>query len=445
MTDEKIISYTAVLQAGGKGTRMLPLTQDKIPKPLLKLGDKTMLEWQIVNLKKYGIKEFFIIVGHLGEMIEARLGNGSAYGVNIGYIYEQEPLGSGGALCYLRDKSLRDNLIITLGDVMFDIFLPRMIAFHERKQAAVTLAVHPNGHPYDSDLVVLDDNDRVIRFDDKNNKRNYWYENCVNAGIYICKAEILHNIIEVRRRDLEREIFLPYMKEGKLYGYRTPEYMKDAGTPERFHAVCEDLARGVWARRNLSGKQKCVFLDRDGTLNKYAGLLHKEDRLELEDGAAQAVKEFNAAGFLVIVITNQPVVARGLCSVQDVETINKKLSVLLGRHGAFFDDIAFCPHHPDKGYPEENPAFKIECECRKPKTGMIDKMVEKYNIDRQKSWFVGDSTVDIECGHRAELQTVLVKTGEGGRDGKYDITPDFTEENILSAAKRIIKEEKTHG
>lgn len=440
MAGSNLNNCIAVLQAGGKGTRMLPLTKDKIPKPLLKLGGKPMLEWQVVNLKKYGIHDFVIIVGHLGDMIEEYFGDGRRWGVNISFIKEETPLGSGGALSYLKGKITRKHIVLTLGDVMFDMDMPRLIAFHEAKGSMATLVVHPNSHPYDSDLVVLNDNDCVTKFDAKTNVRDYVYDNCVNAGVYVIEPEVLDALDEVRKRDLEKEILLPLLEKGELYGYKTTEYLKDAGTVERFSAVEKDLEKGIWEKRNLENRQRCVFLDRDGTLNIYKGLIYEPDQLELEKHAAEAVQRLNVSGYLAMAVTNQPVVARGMCSVAEVKKIHYKLSMLLGKEGAYLDDIVFCPHHPDKGYPEENPVYKIDCDCRKPKTGMIDELVMKYNIDRSQSWLIGDTTRDMECGRRAGLRTVLVRTGEGGRDGKYDLIPDMVCEDLMEAVDYILKQ-----
>ena len=140
-------------------------------------------------------------------------------------------------------------------------------------------------------------------------------------------------------------------------------------------------------------------------------------------------------------VTNQPVVARGMCSEEDVRTIHKKMETLLGREGAYLDDIAFCPHHPDKGYPEENPDYKIVCLCRKPNTGLIDRMAEKYNIDLSESYIIGDTTMDIQTGINAGLHTVLLQTGEAGSDGKYDVEPEFEADSLLDAIKLIIQKE----
>lgn len=247
-----IEKYAAVIQAGGTGTRVRELTQDQIPKPLLEINGKPMLEWQIENLIRYGIKEIVIIIGHLGDRIETYFGDGSKWGIQISYIREVEPLGSAGALYYLKGRWDEDFLFI-FGDVMFDINWDRFVKFHEDKGGLATLLVHPNSHPYDSDLVVLDDDKKVVSFDYKSNDRNYFYDNCVNAGIYILSASVLEGITKAGKLDLEKDILRPLIREGKIYGYHTSEYVKDAGTPERFHRVSKEQQEGIWSKK--SGKQ----------------------------------------------------------------------------------------------------------------------------------------------------------------------------------------------
>lgn len=185
-------------------------------------------------------------------------------------------------------------------------------------------------------------------------------------------------------------------------------------------------------------KNKCIFLDRDGTINVYKMLLHNIEDMKLIDGSAKAIKLINQSEYLCIVVTNQSVVARNLCSIGDVSKINKRMKDLLAKENAYLDDIFVCPHHPDKGYPEENPKYKIKCNCRKPNIGMIKKAQRKYNIDLSKSYIIGDSTVDIMTGKNAGMNTVLVRTGLGGMDNQYKIKPDFTSENLCKAVGIIL-------
>ncbi len=430
--------YLAVIQAGGKGTRMFALTKDEIPKPLLKLNDKPMIQWQIENLIEYGIENICIITGHLGDKIEEFFGDGSRLGVNLSYIREDYPLGSAGALYYVKEIANGKDIILVYGDVMIKLEWSKMISFHEKKKSLATLLVHPNAHPFDSDILVVDHDDKIVDIDSKNNKRNYWYKNLVNAGIYILDNSVLNSFTTPEKKDLEKDVLLDYIRKGSAYGYRTSEYVKDAGTPERYEKCCFEQKTGLWDRKCLNKKQKAIFIDRDGTINKYRGLIYSDEQFELEECAAEAIKKINASGFLAICVTNQPVVARGLCSINDVEYIHKKMETLLGEKGAFLDDIAFCPHHPDKGYPEENVLYKIKCHCRKPDIGMIEQMTEKYNIDLKESYMVGDSTIDIQTAINAGVNSVLVKTGQAGQDGKYKVEADIEVKNLLSAVDYIL-------
>lgn len=185
-------------------------------------------------------------------------------------------------------------------------------------------------------------------------------------------------------------------------------------------------------------KRKCVFLDRDGTINVYKKLLHNIEDMKLIYNSAEAIKLINDSGYVCIVVSNQPVVAKNLCSIDDVVKINEKMKKLLAEKNAYLDDIFICPHHPDKGYPEENAEYKIKCDCRKPNIGMIEKAVKIYDIDLSESYIIGDSSIDIMTGKNAGLKTILVKTGLAGLDNEYNIKPDIIAEDLLSAVSKIM-------
>lgn len=428
----------AVIMAGGKGTRLRSITNDEIPKPMAPIAGKPILQWQIECLRRSGVTDVLLIIGYLGEKIEAYFGSGADFGVRIDYFREEQPLGTAGALAEVADR-LEEDFLLVFGDTIFDISIPRMMAFHREKQAEATLFVHPNSHPFDSDIVLRDETQRVCGFLSKHDTRMDWYDNCVNAGFYIVNKRLCGRIVRGEKTDLEKQVLWPLARQGgAVYAYLSPEYIKDVGTPERITAAAGELERGVVAARNLEKKQKCVFLDRDGTVNQYRGLISTPEQLELEPCAAEAIRLLNRSGYLAVVVTNQPVVARGMCSVEDVENIHRKLSTLLGQEGAYLDGIAFCPHHPDKGYPEENPAYKIPCRCRKPDIGMLTACAERFNIDLAQSWMVGDTTVDLQTGLNAGTHTALVLTGEAGRDGKYDVQPQRTGADLLDVVKQII-------
>ena len=429
----------AVIQAGGKGTRISEITGDVIPKPMLEISGYPILYHQMMNLKKNGITDITVIIGHLGNVIKDYFGDGKQFGLNISYIEEdpQKPLGTAGSLYFLKDK-LKENFVFLLADVFIDIDFEKMEQYHIANNADVTLLTHPNGHPFDSDLVV-EEGGVVKAFDYKSNDRTtYNYKNLVNAGVMIFSPSIFKYLTELRKYNYEKDIIVPLINEGKVVSYKSSEYAKDMGTPERYRRVQEDYNSGICDAKNLANKQKAIFLDRDGTINEYVGFLRKEEDFRLIPGVSEAIKRINNSGYLAIVVTNQPVIARGEVTEEELEEIHKKMETLLGLDGAYIDDIYYCPHHPDKGFEGEIPELKIECDCRKPKTGMLEKAAREHNIDLSSSIMIGDSTLDIKMAENAGMQSVLLKTGQKGEDGKYEVSPTLIAEDLNDAINKII-------
>lgn len=398
----------AVITAGGKGTRVASVDSN-VPKPLLPVNGKPVLQHQIECLKRQGITDVILTIGHLGGQIQDFFGDGQRFDVKIEYIREDIPLGTAGALYYLKE-TLTDNFFLINGDLIFDVDLHRLMAFHKAHEAAATLLVHPNDHPYDSGLVITDSDSRVRGWLTKEDERT-WYQNCVNAGIHVLSPYLLQKLDGPRKTDLDREILKPLILSGVVYAYRSPEYVKDMGTPERIADVERDLQSGLVQRKNLRQKQKAVFLDRDGTINRCVGFLRNIEDFTLLNGAAEAIRKINQSGYLAIVTTNQPVIARGEVTWSELHEIHYKMETLLGREGAYLDAIYVCPHHPDKGFPGERPEYKVNCDCRKPKPGLLLQAAKEYNIDLSESWMIGDSVQDIQAGHAAGCRTILLQGG----------------------------------
>lgn len=402
-----------VIMAGGKGTRIASINSE-VPKPMIPILNKPILEYQIDCFRNQGFADIILVVGHLGSVIKDYFGDGSkisaatgkSFDVHIKYIEEKEPLGTAGAL-YLLKEELTEDFLLVNGDVIFDVDIRKFYKFHRDKGGLATLFTHPNNHPYDSGIILADSNEKVTNWLHKEDKR-LWYKNRVNAGLHMFSVNILKVFKELKKIDLDREVLKPLIPSGELFVYDSPEYVKDMGTPDRFYSVIEDIKTGKVKAKNLLHKQRAVFLDRDGTINKYVGFLKNINDLELIDGVDEAIKKINEKGYLAIVVTNQPVIARGEVSLQELEEIHNKMETLLGESGAYIDDIFFCPHHPDKGFDGERPEYKIICDCRKPGSGMLLNAAKKYNIDLSKSWMVGDSESDMKAGINAGCSVALI-------------------------------------
>ena len=428
-----------VIMSGGRGTRIFELFPD-IPKPLIPIEGIPVLEREICSLASQGFRDIVLTVSYLHEKIEEYFGDGSNWGVKIEYFVEDTPLGNAGALFKL---NFNDDFLLLNADAMFDVDFNRFVDFHKQHGGLATIFTHPNSHPYDSGLIIADKNGAVEQWLAKEDERPEYYRNRVNAGLHIINPSVLeHSGIDAGKVgtvgengkpikvDLDRQLLKPLAGTGKMFCYDSPEYVKDMGTPERYYSVCEDYKTGRISGKNLKNKQKAVFLDRDGTINKYVGFLRNIDEFELIDGVADAIKKINASGYLAIVVTNQPVIARGEMSFEELEEIHKKMETLLGKEGAYLDAIYFCPHHPHKGYEGERPELKFDCDCRKPKPGMLLNAARDFNIDLSQSWMIGDGENDIKAGQNAGCQTALIGSESYGQTVTVSSLKDFVEQYL---------------
>lgn len=397
----------AVIMAGGKGTRIASVNSD-VPKPMIDVCGKPILEHQIDCLRNQGINDIILIIGYKGDKIKDYFEGGDKWGVSIQYIVEETPLGTAGALFYLKDV-IKDDFLLINGDLIFDVDFFRFMEHHKKTGALATIFTHPNSHPYDSGIVITDDKGFVVKWLNKEDERLF-YKNRVNAGLHILSPILLDRIEQPEKKDLDRDLLKKLIDEHMLASYYSPEYVKDMGTPDRYNMVVNDIKIGLVKSKNLKNKQKAVFMDRDGTINIYKGFINNVDDMELISGIADTIKKINEKGYLVIVVTNQPVIARGECTIEELDNIHNKMETLLGQEGAYIDDLFYCPHHPDKGFEGERIEYKIDCECRKPKPGLLLKAAKEYNIDLSESIMVGDDERDVNAGIAAGCRVFLNET-----------------------------------
>ena len=430
MSNFSLKQIKAIILAGGKGTRLSKINNYK-PKVLLKMVNKTLLSYVIKNLRNHGITNFIYKLGYQSDMIKKVVQNQSLENEKCIFLVEKELLGTCGGLNYLQHGD--QPILVIYGDVVSNINIRKLLKFHINNSSQATLVVHESDHPEDSDVVVLDNEKRVISIVNKPESGNFG--NITNAAMYLLDPICFSKIPEDKKFDFGKDLF-PLLLDSniRMFGYETKEYIRDAGTAKRFSEVSNDIKKD-----RVFNKVEAVFLDRDGTIIEEKNLLSNINDISIIDGVPEAIIRLNNAGIPVIMATNQPVVARNLCTEKEVMEINAKIRELLNSsNGSFIDEIFFCPHHPDRGYSEENKQYKIECDCRKPKPGMLIQASNRRGLNLRKSFMIGDTTTDIETGKRAQSQTVLVKTGYAGRDSKFKVEPDYTFDSLLEATKFIL-------
>jgi len=424
-----------VILAGGLGTRLSKVLGASRPKPMALIDSKPLLEHQILLCKKYGFTKILILVHHLSETIEEYFGDGSNLGVDIEFHKERSPRGTAGAIKDSIDL-LEDDFLIIYGDIFLDVNLDNFFKEFKSSKSDILAFTHPNSHPYDSDLFHVDKTNKILKI--FRPKKGEIYSNLVNAALYASTKEIFtknvenHGII-----DIAKDLYPLLIEENKklLTSYKSVEYIKDMGTPERYAAVQEDLKSGCIENLSPDNKRKAIFLDRDGVINKEVGYIKDTKDFELIDSTAEAIRIINKSGYLAICITNQPVIARGDLSFEGLKEIHCLMETKLGEKGAYLDDIFFCPHHPDSGFEGEIKELKINCECRKPSPGMINEASLKYNIDTNQSWVIGDHERDMQAGKNANTHTVFISTSEQELYKNYD----FKADTLLTAVNYIFK------
>lgn len=426
----------AVVLAGGKGTRLASRLNGR-PKPLVDVDGVPLLERQLRALAGRGVDDVVLLVNHAADQIAAFLAERGP-GLRVRLIDDGAPRGTAGAVLACLPE-LAERFFVVYGDTLFDLDLAHLDAAHAQHGAEATLLVHPNDHPADSDLVELDPDGRITAFHPYPHPPGAELQNLVNAAFYLVERRALEPWREASPPlDFAKDLFPAMLAKGaRLYGHVTYEYIKDLGTPARLDKAERHLRTGVVARAARSAPQAAVFLDRDGTLNRLRDYVRRPEELELLEGAARAVRRFNDAELRTVLVTNQPVIARGEVTSEGLARIHARLSSQLGAQGAYLDALYHCPHHPDAGFAGEVAALKVRCDCRKPGPGLFRRAIEELNLAVERSWMVGDASADMAAAESVGLASVLVRTGEGGRDGKHPMDPDFVVDDVAQAAELV--------
>lgn len=436
MAVRRALVKTLIL-AGGLGTR-LGLTDR--PKPMVPIAGRPLLEWIVDCARRSGLDDLIMLTGHLGDVIERHFGDGSDFGVRVQYVREEGRLGTAGAVRAIRGQ-LDEAFVVLYGDLLVDVDLARMVDFHHRHGGVGTLLAHANNHPHDSDLLRADPDGRITAVLPKPHPAGLDLPNLVSGAVYVLEPAAIDHVPDGGESDWGRDVFAQIVAAGEaLYAYRSFEYAKDVGTPDRLAQGEADIESGRMAASR--SRRPAVFFDRDGVLNREIYGVHRPEDLELLPGAAEALARVNAAGVPAICITNQPDVAKGMMTEETLRRILEALDSRLAEQGAHLDEVRYCPHHPERGHPGENVALKIDCDCRKPKPGMILAAAADHDLDLERSWMIGDRYVDVGAAHAAGARVVLVQTGHGGtdRDLHAGREADFVADSVVQAVDYILKD-----
>jgi len=351
------------------------------------IKNKPFLDTLIWNLKRHSIRRIVLLTGYLSETFENYYGDGSRFGISIKYSKETNQAGTGGAL-KLAEKYLDDYFFLINGDTLFDInYLDLAYSFNLDKVGIMALYKVKDVEQYGT---VKISKNLIESFNEKS-ERNQGY---INSGVGIFKKEICNYINKIPS-SLEKDIFPLLVKERKLLGKKYNSFFIDIGLPESLKD----------ARRILPNwrKKPALFLDRDGTINKDFGYVYTKKDFKWIKGAKDLIKYANDIGIIVIIITNQSGIARGFYSENDffelTEDINKDL-ILMGAH---IDATYFCPHHPQKGKGK----YKIECNCRKPKSGMFESALNDWKLNIKNCIAIGDKPRDIKAAESLGIKSFL--------------------------------------
>lgn len=425
-----------VVLAGGKGTR---LGLSGIPKAMVDIDGVPALERIVRGAVDSGMTDLILLTGYLGEVIENYFGDGARFGASIKYVREETPLGTAGAFNAIRG-ALCEPFMVIYGDLLMNVDLRAFADFAIAKGGAGTLFAHPNDHPFDSDLLEVDEDGRILAVHPKPHSERPAHANLVSAALYVLFPQALDFVPQGHTADWGREI-LPQIAEAEaLYAYRSVEYVKDIGTPERLAKAAQHLREGRLDKLSLRHPKPALFLDRDGVINEEVNGAHSGQDIQLIPGAAAAIGAANKAGMPVICVTNQPDIAKGLMDWSDFREVSAEIDRRLAEEGgAYIDDIFACPHHPERGWEGEVPGLKIECDCRKPRDGMLRSAAKFHNIDLGRSWLVGDRYCDVAAGQSAGTRTILVRTGHDGDDrARFDIQPDLICADLDEAVRVVL-------
>ena len=423
----------AVIICGGKGSRLKSLIGNK-PKALVKFNNKENLKIQIETLKRNGIKSFLFLVNNFEFEIREFLKKN--YEDRFIIIKDEDYFGTGGCL-YGAKKYLQKKFVIVYSDLFLKFNFKNFVKESLLSKCCFSCVVHANNHPFDSDTVDLDKNYKIKKIY-KKNTNNFKINNAI-SGVYFAKKNFLNYFYFKKKKnyDLVNDV-LPFIikKNHNVYGYKTIEYIKDFGTPGRIKDINNDIKKNKIKNLDFSFKSKAIFLDRDGVINQENKKVKNIKNFKIFPNTNKVIKKINNNKIPCFIISNQSGLAKKEFSLIDLFKVISKLDNYLSQKKAYIDDFLICPHYDKLKYKNTNISFFSK--YRKPNPGMITYLATKYRINLKRSFFIGDTDIDVLTGKKAGLKTILVE-GPKIKDYKMNIKPTFKVKSLKSAVNLILR------
>lgn len=373
----------AVILAGGYGTRLKPFT-DTNPKPMYPFEGKPFLEYLIEQVKSFGIKDIVLLLGYLPEKVMDYFGDGSKWGVDITYSVTPVEYETG-----LRLKNaaelIQDEFLLMYCDNYCPIDFTKLVEEHRRNRGLLQFTAYRNEDGYTKSNLLIAQDGRVEVYDKKRLTPNL---QGVDIGYAIVDKQVF-SLLPEENHNFEAVVYPELVREGELYATVTQHRYYSVGSWERI-----ELTKAFFSPR------KFIFLDRDGTLNvrpSRACYIERPEDFVWLPGAKEAVKKLKDAGYTILLVSNQPGIARGNLTEETLKAIHEKMQVDLAEIGACIDKIYYCPHNWNDG-----------CECRKPKPGMFFQAQKEFSLDLTHCVMIGDDERDITAGEAAGCRCILV-------------------------------------
>jgi len=426
-----------VVLMGGLGTRLKDFTRD-CPKSLVEVNGKPFFEYQLDLLCAWGFKKFLFLIGYKADMIEEYFKDGKDRGISIRYCYDgKELLGTGGAVRRAYEY-LEDDFMLIYGDSFMDIDYAETVyryTMGKKSGARALMTVLNNNNRFDKSNVVMSEG-RLVLYDKHNPTPEMDY---IDYGVCVYEKSLFDQYAEGSKFDIA-EIQNRLSLDGKMVAQVVTKRFYEIGNPD---SLAEFTA---YSNKRLNESHLAVFVDRDGVINEIAWNEDIEqldsplriDQFEFIDGAIEGLKKISEKGYYIFVVTNQPAAAKGKTSLGNLYDINTYMIEQMAKEGVDIDDIFMCPHYP-RLLPLTKEDFLIkECNCRKPKPGLLYKAIRKYNIDLSKSYMIGDSCSDVEAGRAVGVRTIFLGDLKCDACKKLgEVSPTMVAKNLLKAADML--------